>query len=202
METSETLLRPIESAGQNKWGHPLILCECRCGTRKVISDWKVKHGKTRSCGCLQRRQAAKQCVVMVVNHTTHGESRRGNRTVEFMTWEGMRRRCRNPKLKNFKFYGGRGISVCDRWQTFENFLADMGRRPGPGHSLDRINNDGNYEPGNCRWATHKEQARNRRSNKYTLLNGERFTLAEAAEKTGKKYDAFYRMSRSVAEHLR
>jgi hypothetical protein len=95
----------------------------------------------------------------------------------------MRRRCRNPKDRAYRNYGGRGIKVCDRWQTFENFLADMGEQP-PNKEIDRINNDGNYEPRNCRWATVKEQARNRRTNRFVTIKGETHTIVEWAEISG------------------
>ena len=93
----------------------------------------------------------------------HRASSRPNRTREYETWVSMRDRCRNPNNKRYENYGGRGIRICKRWDDFANFLADMGERPSPQHSLDRINNDGSYRPSNCRWATRSQQRRNRRS---------------------------------------
>ena len=111
----------------------------------------------------------------------HGGARAAGNTPEYNTWLGMRSRCDNSYHIEFKRYGARGISVCERWKTFANFLADMGQRP-PGHSIDRINSDGNYEPGNCRWATRIEQARNKRTSKLLTLNGETHHVLEWAER--------------------
>jgi hypothetical protein len=128
--------------------HP-VLCRCVCGTEKIFDAQNLKLGKTESCGC-QRKTRLR-----------HGEATAHRRTTEYRIWEAMRYRCGNPRSRAYKWYGARGIKVCSRWACFENFLADMGRRPA-GRSLDRINNDGNYEPGNCRWATALEQVHNRR----------------------------------------
>jgi hypothetical protein len=105
------------------------------------------------------------------------------RTPANVTWVGMRARCNNPTTRHYDRYGGRGIKVCDRWQTFKNFLADMGERP-PGKSLDRIDNDGDYEPGNCRWATRIEQRRNRGDVKKVTLNGITLPMIDWAERLG------------------
>lgn len=127
------------------------LCRCDCGTDKIIYGPSLRAGKTRSCGCLQAEAAKKYM-------TAHGHAASYKKTPTYISWAEMITRCENPKKKNFKYYGARGISVCERWRhSFQNFLADMGPRP-EGQTLDRWpNRTGNYEPGNCRWATWKEQ---------------------------------------------
>lgn len=119
---------------------------------------------------------------------THGLSK----TTEYRTWNAMLQRCQNPKNTAFNRYGGRGIIVCDRWQLFENFYADMGPRPSPKHSIDRINNDGDYEPDNCRWATPHEQARNKRGNYLVEWRGEIKCLTEWSEVVGLTCDTIKR----------
>ena len=114
----------------------------------------------------------------------HGFLVNGRRPPEYAAWLSMRRRCDWPKWHDFARYGGRGISVCERWGSFENFYADMGPRPSPSHSLDRINNDGNYEPSNCRWATKVEQAVNRRTTRLVNVDGEMLPLTHAAKRLG------------------
>jgi hypothetical protein len=114
------------------------------------------------------------------------------KTKERQCWQHIRLRCCDPKRRDYRWYGGRGIRVCDRWlNSFEAFLADMGPAPSPEHSIDRINNDGNYEPGNCRWATRKEQWRNRSDNHRVAWNGEEKTIEEWAETLGIGYYALY-----------
>lgn len=122
------------------------LCKCDCGNTKIVCGILLKNGNTRSCGCLRTYPK------------THGMSG----TTEHNIWRGITSRCKNRNNKDYHLYGGRGITVCDRWCDFENFLADMGKRPSKLFSIDRINNDGNYEPSNCRWATAKEQKANSR----------------------------------------
>jgi len=131
-------------------------CLCDCGTIVDVASGELRQHKTTSCGCtrLQKIGAHKR------RHGYHG-------TPTYRSWEGMRQRCANTGNPRFNDYGGRGIVVCERWQSFENFLADMGECP-PCLSIDRINNDGNYEPSNCRWATCSEQALNRRPKRALL----------------------------------
>lgn len=131
-------------------------CRCECGNIKVVRATCLRFGSTRSCGCLQRELTR-------LRHTKHGASAGGKMIPEWNSWKGAKHRCNDPKSKDRPAYGGRGIKMCEQWEhSFTTFLADMGRKPSPSHSLDRINVNGNYEPGNCRWATPKEQSLNRR----------------------------------------
>jgi hypothetical protein len=132
--------------------------QCDCGRSAWIRHASLTGETTKSCGCISKENPA---------HRTHGHTRNepGGRKImgaTYVCWKSMHARCSNPKQRAYAYYGGRGISVCERWNSFENFLADMGERPNPHLSIDRVNNDGNYEPGNCRWATASEQARNKR----------------------------------------
>lgn len=153
--------------GLSRW-----LCRCDCGVERVVRGADLRNGSTRSCWCLGRENVIAAC-------STH----RGSRTQLYNAWTCMRARCENPKNSNFRYYGGRGVRVCERWLKFENFLADMGERP-KGCTLDRIDGNGDYEPGNCRWATPTEQANNMRSNRNVTVDGETFTIAQWAKRTG------------------
>lgn len=154
-----------------------FLCRCDCGKETVVKLGSVTSGYTKSCGCLSKEITSRRS-------TTHGKSW----TRIWMTWCHMRIRCENPADKDYANYGGRGISVCDRWQVFANFYADMGDPPFKGASLDRIDNHGNYEPSNVRWATPIEQSRNQRRSVHFTFNGERKHIREWVELTGLSYD--------------
>ena len=130
------------------------LCRCKCGKEKAIYVYTLLARTSQSCGCLGRENS-------VAALTIHGDS--GKQTVEYNTWRRMKQRCTNKNRSNYKYYGARGIRVCAKWENnYQAFLKDMGRRPNAHHSLDRIDTNGNYEPGNCKWSTPKQQRRNRR----------------------------------------
>lgn len=142
--------------------HRRATVECDCGTRKEVAVAELKKGQSQSCGCLKIDKARKQGAAT----RKHGESVRADYSTEYRIWIGMKSRCYNPKHVGYKNYGARGISVCDEWvNSYPTFLADMGRRPTLGHTLDRIDNDSGYSRANCRWATASEQRCNQRSRK-------------------------------------
>ncbi len=148
---------------------------CDCGVRSVTKLQSFNNSV--SCGCYQREIA----VDLGKKRSTHGD----RKSKEYTSWLKAKERCFDKNNNRYYSHGGRGISVCDRWRySYENFISDMGRAPSPKHSLDRINNDGNYEPSNCRWATPKEQANNRRSNRVFVINGEAINLSQASSKYG------------------
>lgn len=160
-------LTAVAFAGRGVRGQAIWSFKCDCGNEHKTVAASVIGGLTRSCGCLRREINA-----------THGMYR----SSEYTTWIGMIQRCCNTKVPYYQYYGGRGIIVCDHWcKSFENFYADMGPKPSPKHSIERIKNDGNYEPGNCRWATRKEQSRNMRNNRIVVVDGISMTLLHAAE---------------------
>lgn len=148
------------------------LCECDCGTRKAITTGELRQGLVVSCGCQRNERAAEM-------NASHGMSKQGG---AYKSWVSMRRRCSSHDPVYYA-YSGRGITVCERWSSFENFYADMGPRP-PNGSLERVNVNGNYEPDNCVWIPLAEQAKNKTTSRFVTLNGERMIQADAARKLG------------------
>lgn len=165
---------------QNRPGH---LCQCDCGSEpKAYRNCDLQSGNSKSCGCLRVTVGRQRGS----NSRKHGlyDSR------VYHIWEMMKQRCLNPSAVGYHRYGGRGITVCERWMVFDNFYADMGDPPSDSHTLDRKENDGHYEPGNCRWATAQEQADNRPSTKRFLFNGEQKTARELAAIAGLNLNTF------------
>lgn len=155
---------------------------CDCGVKKVVRARDLLIGYSCSCGCLQRELTATK---IAERSRTHGHSGKKSRTSEYVIWTTMKQRCHNPNAGGYQDYGARGINVCKRWRgSFEAFFADMGPRPSKRHSLDRENNDGNYEPGNCVWAEPIKQAGNKRNNRMLTVDGEEATMAEWSRRYG------------------
>lgn len=158
----------------------LWLCRCDCGNEVVLTTNALTRGNSKSCGCLKIDTAGDA-------RRTHGQSGK-NDTAEYRAWCLMKGRCNSPEGDDYHRYGALGIKVCERWlNSFENFFADVGPRPSPKYSLDRISCDGDYEPGNVRWATSKTQNRNKSSSRFLTFQGETLTLAEWSERTGVPY---------------
>ncbi len=166
------LLEPVRMrGGARRWR-----CRCDCGNETVVVTGSLKRGMSRSCGCFKLERLA-ECF------RTHGSSRTGI----YWVWSGMIQRCCNPKSKYFHNYGGRGITVCREWrESFEAFQASVGPRPSPKHTIDRIDNERGYEPGNVRWSTRKEQNNNTRKNRLVTAFGETLTLSQWSERFGIK----------------
>ena len=159
----------VEKTGERANRAVLWACRCRCGKIVVTDTWKLRRFK---------------------HLCRHGVL--SSRSPEYRVWERMLERCRNPRRRGYANYGGRGVKVCERWLEFTNFIEDMGRRPSKAHSLERIDVDGDYEPGNCRWATAREQARNRRDTVWVDLGGGRKRkLIELVEQLGLKREVVY-----------
>lgn len=158
------------------------VCICSCGSVSLVARGDLKSGTTKSCGCLGKEMAKETCIRM---RTTHGMSH----TSTYKIWKDIKKRCLNPKHSSYHNYGGRGITVCDRWlepdgQGFLNFLADMGERPSPRHEVERKHVNGNYCPENCEWILLELQARNKRNNHNLTYNGKTQCLAAWAEEVG------------------
>lgn len=170
----------IERGQNTKLGQTTWRCLCDCGNEIVAQASNIKNEKTRSCGCIRKETLSE---FNKSTKTTHNLSR----TSEYRIWGGIMTRCFNKNDPGHSHYGSRGITVCDRWMVFENFINDMGKRPSAKHSIDRIDVNGNYSPENCRWATSKEQSLNKRDTILITHNGETKTIDKWAAQYGLNY---------------
>jgi hypothetical protein len=153
---------------ENMGAHAAWMCLCECGTRRAVRGRNLRSGHARSCGCRTRKG----------KHLA-------SFTPEYRVWGSMKQRCHDSRSPGYRLYGARGIHVCERWRnSFPNFIADMGLRPSPDHSIDRIDNSKGYEPENCRWATRQEQAHNRRTTRYVTVDGVTLNLTDMAKRLG------------------
>lgn len=167
---NKLIVESLDYVKQTKWGTVLYwVCKCECGNTKSIRRDHLVLNKTLSCGC-HRKQ--------LQTNLQHGECTNKYRTKEHSIWTGIKKRCFGEYDISYKHYGGRGITLCDRWLNYENFLADMGRCP-KGMSIERIDVNGNYEPSNCKWATAKEQGLNKRTSLGIVIDGKKANREEA-----------------------
>lgn len=183
-----TVVEKLESPGARNSRYK---CVCECGGVKVTASNNFLSGGTKSCGCLHMESARDASI----KARKHGKA--GTRT--YKTWQSMFGRCYSPSNRSFMYYGAKGITVCDRWRSFESFLEDMGERP-DGMTLDRFDSSKNYEPGNCRWATKTDQANNRSNNVMVRYEDKTITLAQFARAIGLTHSgATNRLRRSYAK---
>lgn len=173
-----------------------FVCRCDCGTIRNVDAGNLTSGASKSCGCWRRENSSRM-------HYRHGHRRNGQSRT-YTSWMHMVARCTKPQTRFYEYYGGRGIKVCDRWrESFENFLVDMGECP-KGLTIDRIDTNGNYEPGNCRWITMQEQNSNRRSTIKMPLNGRRVSMKEFAKAhnmTYAKFQYWYRFKKLSVDEI-
>lgn len=175
-----TVIRQEESIRRGtKKAYAAWLCRCDCGEELIVKGQKLRAGNVKACG-----RNGHYWRNRLIDGGAAG-------TPEYNVWSNMRERCYSPRHRNYKNYGGRGITICERWLVFSNFLADMGPRPSLKHSIDRIDINGNYDPGNCRWATNREQQRNCRDTIYVLYGGNRRKLVELCEELGLKREVVH-----------
>ncbi len=177
-------------SGERRSRAPLWVCQCDCGNFCFVRSTDLTNHSTRSCGCLAREESAAR---LLKHGLAHGDL--------YRIWERMISRCHNPVNPAFADYGGRGIKVCQRWRdSVQAFVADMGKRPSRKYSVNRKDNNGDYEPSNCEWATDLEQARNTRRNHFITLNGETLCLSAWCERLKIKGDCFHsRLKRGWSE---
>lgn len=169
-------LTALYSTGLSIHGSKVWKFRCDCGNEIERVSGNVKSGHTKSCGCLKSGVSK-----------THGMSN----TAMYLRWLNMRRRCEDENSDNFENYGGRGIKVCERWQSFQNLLDDMGEPTFSGAQIDRRDNDGDYEPSNCRWVTPKQNAGNRSNNRILTIDGEALSIVEWSDRSGISYSTIW-----------
>lgn len=175
-----TVIQPDSKRSTSVWW----LCKCDCGKTRVVPGGPLRGGSVYSCGCTRKPRIA--------SVVKHGGARVGKKTPEYKCWIGIRKRCLDPSSSNYYLYGGRGLAMCQRWMdSFPDFLEDMGTKPTPAHSIDRIDNDKGYYPENCRWADAVEQANNKRSNVRLEFNGLNLTLPQWSKRIGINRGALY-----------
>ncbi len=183
-------LTVLREEGRTKQKQVKWLCRCDCGKEKIIVGVALTGGLVVSCGCYRREASSKRLMGKQIGKK-HGFSQDEEMAPTYNVWCDIKRRCYNKNNTHYKWYGERGITVCERWRkSFENFLADMKKRP-EGLTLDRINNNGNYEPANCRWVTRREQSNNRRNTIFIETKEGKCALADVCRKLGAKYDHLY-----------
>lgn len=165
-----------------------IHCECICGGRVITTIYQLEYGKTASCGCGE-----------IANRVRHGHNTSQGKSKEYLVWDGMIQRCTNPNSRNYKWYGARGIKVCERWRDFNNFLKDMGDRPS-GMTLDRRDSNGDYYKDNCRWASKETQMRNIRTNHLLTAKGKTQCIASWVSELGINRNTLVKRLRSGMPH--